>query len=435
LSGTARRFKENTVKRILLIDHPQFTSATNYLWQGLKELEEIYPDQLSISCYPYIPTNYDEDKCELKDLQWFNWLEELVESSKKNAGQLPNGIPPFHKDERLTSQGETFMMRGNYWRRFEKAGVLADEVSTVRALREGKFDLVILGNSHRVPTILLGRLKELVQNFPPVVYFDAGERDELNEHWIHVFRPDLVFKQILTPEVKAKGLSVKIQGYQLKIYPLPLSSPIVGSPGAELEGLSFEWLREQSRKSVKMLPVFYALGNTWPERENVTRALDQLSLRKDLSRIKRASYLNYHIIMAKSRMAVTMRGSGRDTNHYWEIPLYRTAMICDGTMGCIHPYPFEDQKTAIFYRSIQQLVEIVERHLPEDGYHAMELNRIATNGQEHLEKYHSTAARAVFFLDILEKELNFFDQSLKEVLVGWKALKRWEGRPWEGPSV
>ena len=418
------------MKRILIVDHPQFTSATYYLWQGLKELEELYPDKLSISSYPYIPTNYDDDKFDLKDLPWFTWLDELV-----SAGQLPYGIPPFQAGERLTSRDETFMMRGVYWKKFKKVGALANEADAVAALKNGEFDLVVLGNSHRVPTILLSRLRDRVPSFPPIVYFDAGERDELNEHWIHVFRPDLTFKQILTPEVKAKGLSVKIPGYTFKMYPLPLSSPIVDSADASLEGLSFRWLRENSQKSVKMLPLFYALGNTWPEREKVTKALDDLVLRRDISRIKSCSYLNYHIVMAKSRMAITMRGSGRDTNHYWEIPLYRTAMICDGTMGCIHPYPFEDGKTAIFYRSIEQLVQLVEEYLPESGYAASELNRIATCGQEHLERYHSTAARAVFFLDVLNHELSFFDPLLKNALDSWKADRRWDGRPWEGPVV
>ena len=423
------------MKRILLIDHPQFTSATYYLWQGLKELEELYPEKLSVSSYPYIPTNYDDDKFDLRDLDWFKWLDELVENSKRNAAQLPYGIPPFQADERLTSRSETFMMRGAYWKKFRKDGVIPDEASAIAALQGGKFDLVVLGNSHRVPTILLSRLKERVSPFPPVVYFDAGERDELNEHWVHVFRPDLVFKQILTPAVKKKGLSVQIPGYGLRMYPLPLSSPIVEHPDASLEGLSFQWLRKNSKTSVKLLPIFYALGNTWPEREEVVKALDALVLRKNVDRIKNCSYLNYNIVMAKSRMAVTMRGSGRDTNHYWEIPLYRTAMICDGTMGCIHPYPFEDKKTAVFYRSIPELVELVERYLPDSGDAAVELHKIAVAGQDHLEKYHSTAARAVFFLDILNQELNFVDQGLSTALSGWKAGHGWEGRPWEGVVV
>jgi hypothetical protein len=423
------------VKRILIIDHPQFTSATYYLWQGLKELEELFPDELSISCYPYIPTHYDQEGADLRSLDWFNWLELLVEQSKKSPGLLPYGIPAFHPTERLTALGETVIRRNCPWRKFPKSGLLEDEGAAIRQLEAGYFDLIVLGNSHRVPTILLGRLKERVKTLPPVVYFDAGERDELNEHWIHVFRPELTFKQILTPEVKARGLSVKIPEYDFKIYPLPLSSPIVGCADAELEGLPIRWLRENSKVSVKMLPVFYALGNTWPERDDVIRVMDDLVLRKNLPRIKNCSYLNYHIVMAKSHMAVTMRGSGRDTNHYWEIPLYRTAMISDGTMGCIHPYPFEDGKTALFYRSVKQLVEVVEAHLPGSGPAAEDLHRISTAGQEHLERYHSTAARAVFFLDILGNELNFLDGPLTDSLKRWKSQKRWDGRPWEGLVV
>lgn len=423
------------MKRILLLDHPQFTSATYFLWQGLKEFEELHPDLFSISCYPYIPTNYDEHEYDLRSLNWFKWLNDMVERSKKDHSLLPCGIPPFQETESLTYKDETVMRRGCSWRTFGKSNLIDNEDLAVRELNAGKFDLVLLGNSHRVPTILLGRLKERVKAFPPVVYFDAGERDELNEHWIHVFRPDLVFKQILTPEVRSRGLSVKIPSYQLRMYPLPLSSPIVSCRDASVEGLSIQWLRENSKSSAKMLPVFYALGNTWPEREAVTQALDKLVSRRNLSRIKSCSYMNYNIVMAKSRMAVTMRGSGRDTNHYWEIPLYRTAMIADGTMGCIHPYPFEHGKNALFYRSILELVEIVEAHLPDSGPASEELDRIAMAGQEHLERYHSTTGRAVFFLDILNQELNFLDQGLSDAVQNWKRVAHWDGRPWEGVVV
>lgn len=423
------------MKRILLIDHPQFTSATFFLWHGLKELEELYPGNLSVSCYPFIPTNYDESEFDLRNLQWFKWMESLVERSRADSSQLPRGIPPFHSGEGLTSQGEMLMRRGCPWRQFKKVNIVESEEQAIRELNEHKFDVVVLGNSHRVPTILLARLKERVRDFPPVIYFDAGERDELNEHWVHVFRPNLVFKQILTPEVKERGLTVPIQNYSIKMYPMPLSSPLVGNLAASIDGLPLSWLREQSKTSQKMLPVFYWMGNTWPAREAVLRALDDLVHRRNLSRVKSCAYLSYHFVLAMSRMAVTMRGSGRDTTRYWEIPLYKTAMVSDGTMGCIHPYPFEDRKTAFFYRSTEELVRIVEGHLTDNGAASEEVNRVALAGQVHLERYHSAAARAVFFIDILHRELNFADQELLDKLALWKAEKRWDGRPWEGPVV
>lgn len=419
------------MKRILLIDHPQFTSATYYLWQGLKELEAICPDALSVSCYPDLPTHFGEDEYDLRSLAWFQQLSVLVAGSKSHTAELPYGIPAFREGETLTTGDETVMRRGCPWKRFSRNEFPRDEAMIVRELAEGRYDLVVLGNSHRVPTILLARLLERVSMMPPVVYFDAGERDELNEHWIHVFRPNLVFKQILTPEVAARGLSVKIPSYELRMYPLPLSSPIVDDPAATLDGLSVRWLREYSKSSTKMIPVYYALGNTWPERDRVIQAMEDLVARRNLPRVRNCSYTNYNIVMSQSFMAVTMRGSGRDTNHYWEIPLYKTAMVSDGTMGCIHPYPFEDRKTAFFYRSIPELVEVVERNL-SDRY---ETNLVGVAGQRHLETYHSTSARAAFFLDILNQELNFYDRDLSGGLAGFRASKGWDGRPWAGVVV
>ena len=106
-------------------------------------------------------------------------------------------------------------------------------------------------------------------------------------------------------------------------------------------------------------------------------------------------------------------------------------MICDGTMGCIHPYPFEDMKTAIFYRSIPELIDVVNQNQKDDR----EMLLVAEAGQAHLKKYHSTAARAVFFLDILDKELNFQDQTLRDALANFKSSRGWDGRSWEGPVV
>ena len=110
-------------------------------------------------------------------------------------------------------------------------------------------------------------------------------------------------------------------------------------------------------------------------------------------------------------------------------------MVCDGTMGCIHPYPFEDGKTAFFYRSINELVHIVEDHIYPVGPAAEERDRVALAGQKHLETYHSTAARAAFFLDVVNRELNFYDQDLSASMKRWQGERGWDDRPWEGPVV
>src|SRR5579872_6808796 len=103
------------MKRILFMDHPQFTSATYYLWQGLKELEAKFPGDLMVSSYPYIPINYDEDSCDLRSFAWFNQLRDLVEWSKSGRTHLPDGVPPFHDTEYLTAENAPGITRGYPW--------------------------------------------------------------------------------------------------------------------------------------------------------------------------------------------------------------------------------------------------------------------------------------------------------------------------------
>lgn len=421
------------MKRILLLDHPQFTSCTFYLWHGLREIEEAYPGTFEVAVYPYIPTHYDDHTFLLSDMPWFRWLSGLVDDWKRNPGSLPYGIPPFQPSETLTSLDTNRINRTQTTPRlFHKRNLLESEDEVVRQIRDGRFDLIVLGNSHRVPTILLSRLKMILGNLPPIIYLDAGERDELNEHWIHVFRPNLVFKQILTPEVKAKGMTSPIPGYSFRIYPLPLSSPLV-EQNMEYLGFAIQWLRSFSncRARPKTFPIFYHMGMTWPERQGVLDAMDAWILSGKYSIARGAATAPYHLALAMSKMGISMRGSGRDTTRYWEIPLYQTALVSDGTMGCIHPYPFEHRKTAFFYKSMPELVSIVSENCRNEA----DMLNVAEAGQQHLQKYHSTAARAVFFLDILEQEMNFQSPLLKDKLSRWKHDRGWEDRPWQGPVV
>jgi len=232
------------VRRILILDHPQFTSATYYLWYGLKELEEFYPNELEVEVYPYTPAHYCENQYDLNLCAWFLDLKDQVDYWKKHPQDLPYGIPPFQADETLTALDVTQIERGIKHRNFRWRHQLDLEERVVELLDAGYYDLVVLGNSHRIPTISLSLLKAKVKKMPPLVYLDAGERDELNEHWIHVFRPELIFKQILTPEVKTKGMSVPIPGYTPRFYPLPLSSPVVDYPG-EVNHVPIQWLLEE----------------------------------------------------------------------------------------------------------------------------------------------------------------------------------------------
>lgn len=416
--------------RILLIDHPQFTHGTFFLWHGLKEIEEATGGAIQVSVYPHIPTHFDAERFNLLEIPWYQELEKLV--AKK---ELPWGIPAFSPDETLTYHGQEVIGRYGFAQKFAPPEEPLREFEVVEAINQGRFDLIILGNSHRVPTILLGRLKEKVHavNMPPIIYYDAGERDELNEHWVHVFRPDLTFKQIVTQQVQVTGLTCPIPNYKFKLLPLPLSSILVDYPMTKIGKLELWQYQQLSDPDEKFLDIFYPMGNTWDARQPILEMLDMITETQKINRIGPVVYNNFHLALAKSRMAVTMRGSGRDTLRYWEIPLYRTAMVSDGTMGCTHPYPFEDRKTALFWTDAADLLRLILPRLPKGGPHEAEIRAVAEAGKEHLRTYHSTLSRAMFFLDRLDEEFGFHCGSIPKIQ-HLKETRGWDlSRAWEGP--
>ncbi len=413
--------------KILFVDHPQYISGSMRLWQGLNE---VLPG--SVVLYPHVATHYGVESFELTQQPWFQTM-----AGQAARGELPSGIPPFAPGEGLTGGNQTLMMHEGLVFKPPMPENPPDEDEIVRQLDAGVFDLVILANSNRVPTFALARLKQRVKSMPPIVYYDAGERDELNEHWIHVFRPAIVFKQILTPEVLSRGMTVKIPGYTLKMLPFPLSNLFVDHPDFVLGHGSQERptvgkLRAADGPEHKEFDLFYYLGETWPTRRLATAALDELRIRRGFRWTPGVCFEAYNVVLSKTRLAISMRGSGRDTTRYWEIPGYRTALVADGTMGCIHPYPFEHDKTAIFYDSLESLTSMIDLYLSDT---TGRLDRIALAGKDHLWRYHSTAARGVFFLDRVQEILGVrLSQAQEDSISAWKTARAWSSK-WEGPVV
>lgn len=408
--------------RILFLDHPQFTSGSYFLWHGLNEVL----GSEAVVLYPYIPTHYDADRFDVREQPWFQEMDAAV-----TKGELPEGIPKFAPGEGLTGGGQFEIRHYEQGRKFASPNEPPSEGKILLELEEGRFDLVILSNSHRVSTIALGRLKQRVKTLPPIVYYDAGERDELNEHWVHVFRPQLVFKQILTPEVEARGLSVQIPGYMLRMLPLPLSSPIADNPTGRIGPAFSEIYQKLDGIDSKIFDIFFWLGSTWPGRAPTLSALEEFCRNRKIEWVGCMGNALYHVVLAISKIALTMRGSGRDTQRYWEIPLYRTLMLSDGTMGCLHPYAFEDGKTASFYNSIDELLGKIDFFLKEKKA----ADRIASAGKEHLRKYHTTGSRAVFFLERVSEYLGVTDEKTRAIIGRWKEAKAWDERSWKSPAV
>ena len=115
------------------------------------------------------------------------------------------------------------------------------------------------------------------------------------------------------------------------------------------------------------------------------------------------AYREYLNEIALSKIGVSMGGHGnlnRNPNRHWEIPSYRTMLLCENPM-IRYPHPFEDGKTCVFFNPTMDgdVKQKIEYYINHD----QEREKIANAGHELLKTYHTTAARAKYFLNICRK--------------------------------
>jgi hypothetical protein len=384
--------------KILILDHPQHTHGTWMLYEGLVRI--LGRD--SIILFPPKPPLWGDGsskKIELMSIQWYKDVYNDIFSGKG----LPNGIPPLSQGEMLTAYESTagygfFTTHYNHVvteSPDKTSQEFFDEDIIISLLKEKKIDIIILGNSNRVPTIALARLRDRVTDLPPVVYFDAGERDEFNAHWWHVFKPNLVFKNIVTPELLSKKGSPHVP---CDIYPMPLSHTTILSDKSKKFNIDYKNLKNRKINLVS------SFGNTWETRRIVQQKVEQVCSSISINNNDPFfAILNGYSIndLFDAKISISMRGSGRDTERYWDMPAAGATMICDGTMGCIHPFPFVNNETALFYKDLNELEKSIRYLVSNDD----ERIRIGINGHNHIKKYHSVEARALFFLGIVKNTI------------------------------
>lgn len=403
--------------KTLLLDHPEFTLNTWLLYEGLVRV-------LGRECVTIFPPKPSFSKCEqqerisLMDIRWYRDVY-------KTLGSLPRGIPPLAVGESLTT-GDGRICYNSLFKlpiaTHSSSQQDIDEDELIELLNNNHYDFIVLGNSHRVPTVALARLRDRCRSLPPIIYFDAGERDEMNAHWWHVFRPQLTFKAALTPEIFAQNGTPQVP---CELFPMPLSHPSI---------LIDESTYSFSERSYyeRDIDIASAFGVSWP-----TRFLVQDRVKEVCASLLNTRTLNPVLDwydqaqLSKAKVSVSMRGSGRDTERYWEMPARGSALLCDGTMGCIHPFPLSDNEHAIFYRDLDELESGMRLLIENDELRIA----IAKNGHNHIRKYHSMEARTLFFLGIVNqkigtnytsKQLSILDQWYKRL--GWNSpLPEWRG--------
>ncbi|MDD2662763.1 MAG: glycosyltransferase [Dechloromonas sp.] len=106
----------------------------------------------------------------------------------------------------------------------------------------------------------------------------------------------------------------------------------------------------------------------------------------------------YRSMLSRARVGVNVAGAGYDCGRYWEI-LASGSMLFTQELDISIPYPFVDGEHCVVFRSLGEFEEKLDMILSG----AVDIESVARNGYEHLIEYHTTAHRAQYFLDCIEK--------------------------------
>ena len=101
-------------------------------------------------------------------------------------------------------------------------------------------------------------------------------------------------------------------------------------------------------------------------------------------------------LLNRSKIAVSVRGSGWDTFRYWEIP-YHGALLLSQRLPILIPDNFVDGTSAAFFDSPEEMVEKAQDLLT----HPATLARIASAGRRLALEKHTAGARARYVLEKL----------------------------------
>lgn len=258
-------------------------------------------------------------------------------------------------------------------------GIDYDYADILSMVNQKYFDLIVLAHPRSVAIWYLELLfRDLgnVHNKAPVVMCDFEDYYELRQDLFQKFNINLAFKASYVQN-------------EPNVYGLPLCSPIVDNPNLRFD---------DSHKTIHAMARW---GMTHPLREKVLNEIK--SVKGVISADGTIAYREYLKEIALSKIGVSMGGHGnlnRNPNRHWEIPSYKTMLLCEDPM-INYPYPFEDGKTCIFFNpsadgDVKQKIEYYINH-------DQERINIANAGHELLKTYHTTTARAKYFLDICRK--------------------------------
>jgi hypothetical protein len=252
-----------------------------------------------------------------------------------------------------------------------------------------EFDFIVLSSPRHYAVHALRFIKKIYGNKLPkfLVYTDFEDSETLRTDIIEEFNPQVIFKRELTHPIP-------------NVYPLPFSSAV-------------PYLPDTYDDQNKTLDLFCTFGFTHHLRKDVIDFLSTSNLTNsqylaldipDLVRSGKYSgllpYNEYIKRIASAKIAISVRGHGRDTVRYWEIPAFETLFLVNDP-GIIIPHPFTDGVNCVQFNTLPDLADKIKYYLSHDE----ERIKIAKAGKEHLHAWHSNERRAEYFLDIVKEKL------------------------------
>jgi len=288
-------------------------------------------------------------------------------------------------------------------------------------INRGDFDLILM-TPRQVSMYYLSRLLRECSSLPSVMMCDFEDYHDIRFDISTTFHPHI--RVITKASYLPNNLGVfqsSMKGME-KIYPLPLSSPLIDNPAFRFDdgdqhknidihtrfGLT-RGLRKDVIESLRTYDGFQG-GLALPERstmqiENGVHICGDGSRTVITSLDQNVPYPQYLQEIAHAKISVSMggHGLGRNPARNWEIPSYNTLLLCE-PQAIYYEHPFEDKKTCIFFNP-EMKDDVCEKALHWLGKDMeYERKKVAKAGFEHLKTYHTCRARAERLLEITKEE-------------------------------
>jgi hypothetical protein len=323
------------VKKVLYLEHPEADFLAAIVYMGL--CQELGPE--NVVDYPY---------------------------KRSYHGEVHRYRTPyeFEPPDKMGETGPFDWMEAQPAREWTREEVVS---------RMAEFSLIILASPRRYNTAALEDLIGAVgrDRMPPIVLVDGEDYTDIRTDLVDRFRPNVYFKRELLPN--------SYSGCRLE--PFALASPLL-NPVKEVE---------------KDIDVLFLGGNTWAARGEACAALANAFGKRFVGGVSgHIPHSEYMTMLARAKIAVSVRGFGYDTLRVWEIPSCPGTLLVADRLPILRPAPLIDRKHALYFTSPEELVEVVRSALEDEPWRA----RIARAGNDHWREHHTARARARLLLDI-----------------------------------